>query len=336
MFLACSALIFLLAYLFLNPVGYNSLVQISRNHSRGDLSLSASETADMRRELSARIERDGLSKTYEYLRANLSQQGSAINHTIQHYFGGMVYDKLGFEGIKLCGYNYPNGCSHGLILKTIETEGYDTAIGKIINACKNAGDAKLSCVHILGHEFEAHYIKEGVTVALSKCKELNLGVSPDVCYSGVFMQYYFPDIYEGGSTDQMRKFDPVMAFDLCKPIKDDDFRRACTMYTTEWWQFGLNKDYSKVLSLCDKLNVYDRRNCIGSIGIMVADNFSSKYDGINSVCSIPTDKNDQLLCFAGAVKFLVSNDKKSDIEASEYICPKNPAECVTVSKTLYY
>lgn len=309
-----------------------TLRSISERHQRGSLDLSPEESSAMRKELKWRVESYGYEETYKYLRANFSQQGSAINHSIQHYFGEMVYDKMGFQGIKFCGYSYPNGCSHGLILKTIEKEGYETAVKKVIDSCSVSGDAKLSCVHILGHEFE---IKHGVKVALDKCSGLNLGTPFTNCASGVFMQYYFPNIYEGGEEIQMRKFEKDHFYDLCEPLSGES-RRACTLFTIEWWQFGLNKDYSKVFELCNRLSNNDRTDCIKGVGVMAADNFSSDTTEINKVCTIVSDHDRQLQCLSGALKFLIANDKKESVEAAKYLCADNWQKCLALSQTVFY
>lgn len=316
---------------------HQSLVEISNKHTaRVDSSLSAQETADMRRELTLRVKRDGLEKTYAYLRKNLIQQGSPINHAIQHYFGEMVYDRLGFDGIKLCGYEYPNGCSHGLVVKAVEVEGFKNVEGKIINACKNEGDAKIACVHILGHVYESYFTDKGIPQALAACKKLDLGTDFSACGSGVYMQYYFPDIYEGGSQYQVRKFEQNQAFSLCAPMTDPLFRRSCILFTVEWWEYGLNKDYSKVIDLCHTLDKNDVNDCIGSVGVVVADSFKSSAEGIAGVCDTLKAENERLLCYSGAVRFLISNDKRNENEAANYLCPRTPEQCLMTSRKLYY
>lgn len=301
---------------------------------------SASEFGVLKKVIDKKIEEGGLEEASNFIKKEHSVGDLAINHAVQHYLGEIIYERIGLEGIEICGNGHLGGCYHGLISKAFYEEGYEEAASKVVKICRDQGDNQDLCVHALGHSFQAEFGANGIEKSLEACKNLVLG-SNTPCISGVFMQHYFPSVFrftfKEVSGDNILGFEESSPYGECLTLENKEFREACFLYTVEWWHFALNGDYTRIIGLCSGLErIEDKENCFKDIGAIFADIVSRETEDIKKVCDMSSLEKEKLLCFSGSLRFLVSNMGADAKETAKLLCGKSENFCILSAKSMFY
>jgi hypothetical protein len=136
------------------------------------------------------INRIGAEKAQEELK-NSSLAHNGNTHLLNHTVGEFIFEKYGPEGISKCKDYFSSSCYHGIIINTLSS-GNLSKLDTMLDKCREKGEGSLlSCVHGMGHGFLPWVGYANLTEALDLCDRLNdrvAGISPDACYTGVFME----------------------------------------------------------------------------------------------------------------------------------------------------
>lgn len=176
-------------------------------HEGVDIALSPEEITALRKKVAKSVGEIGLKATYEELKTQYPPVDSIVAHAIAHYFGELVYDELGLEGIHTCGNEFTNGCYHGVVNQAIAQEGHQT-ISKAIDICNNFETGRTGCQHIIGHSFLEYYGQDKLLEVLNMCLDVSSNITPTGCVGGAFMQYYFPSMSPPDSLSPLLKKNP--------------------------------------------------------------------------------------------------------------------------------
>jgi hypothetical protein len=136
------------------------------------------------------INRIGVEKAQEEL-MNSGLEFNGNTHLLNHAVGEFIFEKYGPEGISKCKDYFSSSCYHGIIINTLSS-GNLSILDTMLDKCREKGEGSLlNCVHGMGHGFLPWVGYANLTKALDLCDRLSersAGISPDACYTGVFME----------------------------------------------------------------------------------------------------------------------------------------------------
>lgn len=190
-------------------------------------------------------------------------------HLLTHVVGESLYRKKGAGALPECFSDDLYGCSHGLIISAMTSEGYDV-IKNMIDACETE-EVEFNyhmCLHAAGHGFLA-YTKYEIQPALDYCD--NLGVNgPEIqhCYIGVFMENVHGehDNLAPISHPSLSRDNP---FAPCDSIATK-YQSACYLNQLGWWLTINGGNYTKVGSMCSEIPELYKRECANNFGRVMA------------------------------------------------------------------
>lgn len=236
-----------------------------------------------------------------------------IQHTAEHIFGELLYERFGITGIRFCQVIFSYGCYHGFSGKAVIMEGI-RVVSKISEACKG----KFSCTHGVGHGILSYfgYTEEGLIKALNTCDTSNLS---GVCQAGVFMEYNLRFFFHSPTvfTGDIR---PV-GNDLYIPCPSlsQRFLKACYYSQPDWWSIILHGDYSRIGQLCAALKKAElQKSCFHGIGKTITWFRIQRTGEIIQLCALMSDQNFILFCRSGAAQAVW--ERTQDVGFATRIC----------------
>lgn len=235
-------------------------------------------------------------------------------HMAFHYFGEVLYEEEGANGLPLCENWYGFGCFHGFLLTAIDIEGYQV-VPLLDEACAQANKTIMdieTCHHGIGHglvEFAGRDADEAVEV----CDMVHHVYEKLGCASGVFMEYFSPTQSEKRiQVVGAPEFDKDNPLNVCRDYTG--LRLAtCLFEIHPWWQNVAKYDPQTVEKMCNSVEDEEAREfCLIGYG-----NFKGPIvDQALPFCDQFVDPESHALCRAGifwsAEHF---NDEKDPMKA---------------------
>jgi len=241
------------------------------------------------------------------------KDGPGEQHMAFHYFGEVLYEEEGANGLPLCENWYGFGCFHGFLLSAIDVEGYQV-VPLLDEACVSANKSTMdieTCHHGIGHglvEFSGRDADEAVEV----CDMVHHVFEKLGCASGVFMEYFSPTQSEKRILVDAPPFDKKNPYNVCDTYTG--VRKAtCLFEIHPWWQNVAKFDPQTVEQMCNAVEEEEAREfCLIGYG-------NSKgpiVDNALPYCDQFVDPESHALCRAGifwsAEHF---NDEKDPMKA---------------------
>lgn len=256
------------------------------------------------------IRQKGAEGAYEELKSRYGinqPHASVIPHLAAHLFGELLYKHREMEGLGVCDASFTYGCFHGLFNAVIAEKGIGS-INELFKICPS-----LPCQHGLGHGLGEYYGPENIETSLNACVNMGAPSIPFGCVGGVMMEYNFPSMFDfiSSSADVIRKFNPESPYAPCERVHAD-FRRACYLRLTEWWEVVMEKDYVRMGELCGLVGEEEYRNsCFMGIGAALITTNGFNVEQSRQSCGlIPSDQGKRD-CLVGA-SFILKTIREED------------------------
>jgi hypothetical protein len=256
------------------------------------------------------IDRYGAEKAYSMFKNEANHiVNPSTRHALAHIIGGLLYEKIGLEGVEVCDDSFNSGCYHSYLSQAINAEGI--AITKALYEKCRINDSG-GCIHGIGHGAMYYFGDNDLVKALQLCSSLLKGDRETRCTSGVFMEYNFhttnnPDGQLSGIRQQNS--------DIYYPCSNvpEVYRPACYFELPAWWKTALsNMDYQAIGALCAQIqHSVEREYCDYGIGFIITPETLYNPDETIASCLQLQDKEATLNCRAGAsASFLAMSEYK--------------------------
>lgn len=265
-----------------------------------------------------RIDEVGPERAREELTSQFDEVSDfRIQHTVAHFFGELLLERFGLEGVQFCVTEYNYGCFHGFMGAAVSSYGnLDAILPKIGAGCASfVSSGKMSvgtaCYHGAGHGIlEAlGYDEDALREALAKCEQMSaLFASQYQCSQGVFMEYDFrmllhaPDIFKSGNSRSLGKD----AYEPCSTVVRDEFLPSCYFSRPDWWKTVFNYDYKKIGELCAAIDLEEgRTQCFFGLGKSIVWFTPRLTDKAVSICDMMPKREYDVLCRVGGMRTIL-------------------------------
>lgn len=252
------------------------------------------------------IELLGPKRAYEEFKAYYKDKEAA--HNSLHQFAGLMYKKVGLEGLAACDSDLAFGCYHGFFTAAIAAEGIE-AVSKLDSVCVGEfGPQNPGCQHGIGHGLIEYLGPKKLSEALDLCAKLTTWQGKIFgCKSGVFMEYNMPFLIEGDFVyPSLRHFEVDKPYFPCDSI-DAESQSSCYFELAQYLIAIYKKDYQKLGSVC--LGVGDsilRKYCFLGLGYYAPQAFSHDGEKIINACKLMPGYSFQAQCQMAAALSSVS------------------------------
>lgn len=259
------------------------------------------------------------------------QSGSSGNiHDLAHLAGGLMYDQLGFEGIRSCSSEFGFGCFHGFL---------DKAFAKSIDKLEDAHDAcaKLdstlsgpvaSCIHGIGHGVASFYSVSDLNKALSTCRKLTSG--QEYCFDGVFMEFV-----RSAPESFYKKEDLLYPCNTLEKEFGYAYSSACGRNQPSLLMGRFKLGFERVTQIClNSDSTPFKQACFDSLGFSLAS--TGDVGQIVSGCQKIADEEFVFRCIKAAAGELVFQDVTKWDEKSKAVCNSltETSECLSYVERL--
>lgn len=246
-------------------------------------------------------------------------------HDYAHYVGGLIYEKLGLDGMSLCTSDFAFGCYHGLLDKAFRKD--LTPLSAAEKACEKVGTSRsgpyASCIHGIGHGIASFFKDKDLTQALKACDKLPEG-APQYCYDGVFMEFSndaLDDFYKKNDplfpcdavtpeyifacgrnqpTVLMKrfKFSFDQIYQACKTAKDKNLRTSCYVSLGFQSVYQSSEDPTQIITKCGafKDSEFEYQCKSAAAGELVFQNINNWQTNSPMICNSITRSDQQKLC----------------------------------------
>lgn len=284
--------------------------QIPHVYKQECLRWSPFDPAATRKELGSSISKKGALATYNEMKRSLLQADSLRQHSVAHIFGELLYRKEGVEGIVVCDDSFGFGCYHSFMGSAVAQEG-EGIIKRLDDTCvAKFGPMGLGCPHGIGHGLGEYFGPEHIDKQLAACSTLSWKGRYFGCRGGVFMEYNTPLSKNGQETTTIaRPFDATKPYGVCDDVQKKD-QPACFLELTGWWERVLEKDYSRIGTLCAHATRDNRESCFLGVGYAAVQSNGYDIGKTKEICEMMPTSEGQLLCKAGASWSFFANPKQ--------------------------
>ncbi|MFT5832245.1 MAG: hypothetical protein ACI9SY_000628 [Candidatus Paceibacteria bacterium] len=235
---------------------------IGKNYPKSTTDLAAFEMYWERH-----IKKVGAKNAYDTFKDHYSDLDTGEKHEVAHYFGGVLYDSVGLEGISVCDDDFSYGCFHELITFSIMDHGTGI-LTELNDFCTNS---EFDCQHGIGHGILADfgYTGENLSDAIDLCHRLGSVDESDGCFGGIFMEYNLRTIW--GKDAPLRAFDDNTKDTTCEEVSTHGVW-ACYFWSAQWYMAlsqnnGRAKQIEWTLGLCNQFSTEPGRlQCINGLG----------------------------------------------------------------------
>jgi hypothetical protein len=214
-----------------------------------------------------RIEAINAQQAYDEFKLYYVHLDSGEKHEVAHYFGGVLYESVGLEGISVCDDDFSYGCFHELITFSILDHGTGI-LTELNDFCTNS---EFDCQHGIGHGILADfgYTPSDLNDALEMCNTLGSVDESDGCFGGIFMEYNLRTIW--GKDAPIRNFDKKIGDDTCTEVPAYS-QKACFFWLAQWYMamsynLGITEQIKWTQDQCSKLSTLSSQlECINGLG----------------------------------------------------------------------
>lgn len=266
-----------------------------------------------RESLSKALDTVSSNEVYELIKRKYLAKTTSEQHQVAHLFGEILYQKKGIDGIITCDSNFAFGCYHGFFINAILDKGLGI-VPDLDKACiKRYGRLGLGCQHGIGHGLMEYFGSKKLVQALQVCGELDWQKPLLGCAGGVFMEYNLPLNENGSSENLLKPFNSSTPYGPCKEVPER-FQQECFYNLGLWWNQVLNKDYSKMITLCtDIRQPLLKKRCLMGVGNAAATTTSLDISQTKLLCDQSSDKYAQSMCRSGAAWVFSTTPSKKEL-----------------------
>ena len=258
----------------------------------------------------------GAAKSWEYIKEVFKgEAGSSGNiHDLSHLSGILIYDSVGFEGIKQCSAQFSFGCFHGFLDQAFKKD--LTHLMDAQNAClklgrENSGPVA-SCIHGIGHGVASFHSTADLKASLQSCRKLTSG--REYCFDGVFMEFV------RSAPNNFYKADDSLY--PCNALEKDfgpAYSFECGRNQPSMLMGRFKKGFEEVVSICQSAQSKPfKQGCFDSLGFSLA--ASQNVDQIVSGCLTIQDPQFISRCAKAAAGELVFQEAPNWDQKSKAVC----------------
>ena len=264
-------------------------------------------------------------KVWQFIKDTYKDQaGSSGNiHDLAHLAGGLLFEKLDFNGITKCSPEFAFGCFHGFL---------DKAFAKNLDHLADAHDACLklspdlsgpaaSCIHGIGHGVASFYQLRDLQKSLTSCRMLISG--QQYCFDGVLMEYV-----RSAPIDFYKKDNPLYPCDDLENRFGYAYSESCGRNQPTMLMSRFNFGFDDIVKIC--LNSESKpfkQACFDSLGFSLASSADSEQ--ITKGCQKIGVEEYINRCSKAAAGELVFQQVPGWMEKSKAVCSQleNNQEC---------
>jgi len=273
------------------------------------------------------VSKENPQNAWNFLKQVFIVDGQVVGnaHELGHLVGNEAYDKLGFEGVKICDESFAYACYHGVTEKMLITEGSE-AIKKIENSCLRMFPPQKTqnytgCIHGAGHGLYG-WSGADVNKALLLCDTFEKTLRP-YCYDGVFME---------NASFGKTAIDEKDPWKFCTNFHQK-YQINCARYQVQQFFRIFGKNLDLINKNCSKaLDPELKTICLDGLGYNVAQTTQGDYDEIVSLCQKIKDKMGVERCFMGAARETVfqqySDWDRVSLRICQMLSTKEKQECL--------
>ncbi len=238
-------------------------------------------------------------------------------HDMAHLVGQLLYQKHGFDGLKVCEPIFAFGCYHGLMEVAFDKDKPEEFPNKLSDAEKGCSKVApknspsyWSCVHGIGHGI-ADFREYNLDKSLKDCDTMDKTVRT-YCHDGVFMDFSI-NAKEGF----YKRSDPLYP---CNAV-DESYKSSCARSQVQVMRLRLEKTTREISDACmESGNATIKYHCIDSLGYFVAQSSNYKSGQIISECRTIRDDPAVAQCLAASAGELVFQNSAGWDKAVKEIC----------------
>jgi len=274
------------------------------------------------------VQSNGAPKAWQFIKDVFKGEGGSSGniHDLAHLSGILLYNSIGFEGIKECSTQFAFGCYHGFLDKAF-SQNLDHLLDAQ-NACLKLDQNNIvtgpvaSCIHGIGHGIASFYSTSDLKKALASCRKLSLG--SEYCFDGVFMEFV-----RSAPLSFYKKEDPLYPCDQLEKDFGYTYSSACGRNQPSLLMSRFNMGFDEVIEIClSSQSKPFKESCFDALGFSLAS--SGNVNQIISGCQkmqVPEYINK---CIKAAAGELVFQEIPGWSEKSKEVCNSSEAseECL--------
>ena len=268
------------------------------------------------------------SEAWKYIKDVFKGEGGSSGniHDLAHLSGILLYEGIGFEGIKDCSAQFAFGCYHGFLDKAFE-KNLDRLLDAQ-NACLklnpqgNIEGPVASCIHGIGHGVASYYSTSDLKKALTSCRQLTLG--KEYCFDGVFMEFV-----RSAPISFFKKDDPLYPCNMLEEQFGYTYSFSCGRNQPSLLMSKLNMGFDEVVGVClSSSSKPFREACFDALGFSLAS--SGDVSQIIAGCQKMETSDYINKCAKAAAGELVFQEIPGWSEKSKEVCNafEESAECL--------
>ncbi len=269
---------------------------------------------------------NGAQNTWQFIKDTYKSQGGSSGniHDLAHLSGGLLFEKLDFNGITKCSAEFAFGCFHGFLDKAF-AKNLDHLLDAE-DACSKLGpDGSLppkaslaisgpvaSCIHGIGHGVASFYSSSDLQKSLLSCRKLITG--QEYCFDGVFMEFVrsAPDSF-------YKKDDFLYPCNALEQKFGPAYSISCGRNQPSLLMGRFKLDFEEVTKICvSSDSTLFKQACFDSLGFSLVS--SGDTGQIISSCQKIGEEKFMLRCIKAAAGELVFQDVPQWDEKSKAVC----------------
>ena len=213
---------------------------------------------------------NGASKAWQFTKDVFKGEGGSSGniHDLAHLSGLLLYESIGFEGIKDCSAQFAFGCYHGFLDKAF-SKNLDQML-TAQNACLKLDPNNIvtgpvaSCIHGIGHGIASYYLTSDLKKALVSCRKLSQG--NEYCFDGVFMEFV-----RSAPISFFKKEDPLYPCDQLEKEFGYTYSSSCGRNQSSLLMSRFNMGFDEVVGIClSSSSKPFKESCFDALGFSLA------------------------------------------------------------------
>lgn len=272
-------------------------------------------------------------KKYDFVRSQCHQLVHVMGREAAIKYKDIVqaYD----QGDNFCWSGYYHGVMEG-IAGTMEPEELTASLTTICASAKQKhpyGFYHYNCVHGLGHGLMAINSNKLFDV-LNMCQNFTDSWERESCYSGTFMENIMGEVNPHHKTVYLKADDAMYP---CTAV-ETQYKQQCYLMQTSHALTVVNRDFSKVFSLCANVEQPYDITCYQSLGRDASGQSVSNVATTKATCLLGSTDTARTNCVDGAVKDFISyhhSDKQGIELCKSFEDSSLQNSCLATAKSYY-
>ena len=250
--------------------------------------------------------------------ASRNQNVEKESHVLAHEIGYATYDKFKTlpERLSSCRDNAASGCFHGVMMKTIGSDGIPThqVIAHACDEVKPKPTLYFQCLHGLGHGVMMGRILtakgvpgiDAIRGSLSDCDATAGWYEQQSCYAGAFMEYLVASSYQIFHYPVQPKY---KAGDLHWPcnVIDTKYVQACYQFQGRYILDAKKWDFPAAFKECWQAPDAGKYECASNIGRdILGTPDRSHFTYVVNACNQTVNDFQRGACVTGAGRYIMN------------------------------